>query len=57
MDDGDLHEQILRLEAHIEELVEAMDRCRSCFCFLGRAGALARAIRRCDILAIHGSGT
>jgi hypothetical protein len=28
MDDGDLHEQISRLEAHIEELVEAMERCR-----------------------------
>jgi hypothetical protein len=28
MDDGDLHEQILRLEVHIEELAEATERCR-----------------------------
>jgi hypothetical protein len=28
MVDGDLHEQILRLEVHIEELAEATDRCR-----------------------------
>jgi hypothetical protein len=28
MDDGDLHEQILRLEVHIEVLAEATERCR-----------------------------
>jgi hypothetical protein len=28
MDDGDLHDQILRLEAHVEELTEAIERCR-----------------------------
>jgi hypothetical protein len=28
MDDGELREQILRLEAHIEELAEAIESCR-----------------------------
>jgi hypothetical protein len=28
MDDGDLHEQILHIEAHIEELADAIERCR-----------------------------
>jgi hypothetical protein len=28
MDDGDLHEQILHIEAHIEALADAMERCR-----------------------------
>jgi len=28
MANGDLHEQIARLEVHIEELAEAIDRCR-----------------------------
>jgi hypothetical protein len=28
MADGDLRDQILRLEAHIEELTEVMERCR-----------------------------
>jgi hypothetical protein len=28
MADGDLHDEILRLEAQIEELTEAIDRCR-----------------------------
>jgi hypothetical protein len=28
MDDGDLHDQILRLEALVEELTEAIERCR-----------------------------
>jgi|SRR5215470_17818454 len=27
-DDGDLHEQILRIEAHIEELTDIIERCR-----------------------------
>jgi hypothetical protein len=27
-DDGDLHEQILHIEAHIEELTDIMERCR-----------------------------
>jgi hypothetical protein len=27
-DDGDLHEQILHLEAHIEELADVIERCR-----------------------------
>jgi len=28
MDDGDLHEQILHIEAHIEELTDIIERCR-----------------------------
>jgi hypothetical protein len=28
MTDGDLHDEILRLEAHIEELTEVIERCR-----------------------------
>jgi len=28
MDDGDLHEQILHIEAHIEELTDIKERCR-----------------------------
>src|SRR5258705_6878012 len=28
MDDGDLHDEILRLEAHIEELTEVIESCR-----------------------------
>jgi hypothetical protein len=28
MADGDLHDEILRLEAHIEELTEVIERCR-----------------------------
>jgi hypothetical protein len=27
-DDGDLHEQILHIEAHIEELTDIIERCR-----------------------------
>src|SRR5262249_59071374 len=27
-DDGDLHEQILHIEAHIEELTDILERCR-----------------------------
>jgi hypothetical protein len=27
-DDGDLHDQILHIEAHIEELADAIERCR-----------------------------
>jgi hypothetical protein len=27
-DDGDLHEQILRIEAHIEELADVVESCR-----------------------------
>jgi hypothetical protein len=27
-DDGDLHEQILHTEAHIEELTDIIERCR-----------------------------
>ena len=28
MDDGDLHKQILHIEAHIEKLADAIERCR-----------------------------
>jgi hypothetical protein len=28
MDDVDLHEQVLKIEAHIEELVDLIERCR-----------------------------
>ncbi len=28
MDDGDVHDEIVRLEAHIEQLVERIERCR-----------------------------
>ncbi len=27
-DDGDLHEQILHIEAHIEQLTDVIERCR-----------------------------
>ena len=32
-DDGDLHEQILHIEAHIEELTDIIERCRKIILF------------------------
>ena len=38
-DNGDLHEQILHIEAHIEELTDIMERCRKIILFSKVAAA------------------
>ena len=41
MDDGgDLHEQILHIEAHIEELTDAVERCRKIILISKAAGGI-----------------
>ena len=39
-DDGDLHEQILHIEAHIEELANVIERCRTII-FISKAAIAA----------------
>jgi hypothetical protein len=39
-DDGDLHEQILHIEAHIEELADVIERCRKII-FISKAAIAA----------------
>src|SRR5207253_5330763 len=39
-DDGDLHEEILHIEAHIEELADVMESCRK-FIFISRVAIAA----------------
>jgi hypothetical protein len=39
-DDGDLHEQILHIEAHIEELANVIERCRKII-FISKAAIAA----------------
>jgi hypothetical protein len=44
MDDhGDLHEQILHIEAHIEELTDIIERCRKIILFSKVAVVLSRS--------------
>src|SRR6266436_8039776 len=39
-DDGDLHEEILRIEAHIEELADVIESCRK-FIFISKVAIAA----------------
>jgi hypothetical protein len=42
-DDGDLHEQILHIEAHIEELTDIIEMCRKIILISKLAGSILRS--------------
>jgi hypothetical protein len=55
-DDGDLHEQILHIEAHIDELTDIIERCRKIILFskiaVAAGGILILAISRMDLKVV-----